>query len=62
MIKKYVIHINNLKQTLNHGLALKKVHRVIKINQEAWLKSYIDMNTEPRKKMQKMILKKIFPS
>ena len=23
---KYVIHIRNLKQTLNHGLVLKKVH------------------------------------
>ena len=30
----YVIHIRNLKQTLNHGLILKNVHRVIKFNQE----------------------------
>ena len=28
----YVIHIRNLKQALNHGLVLKKVHRVIKLN------------------------------
>ena len=27
---EYVIHIRNLKQALNHGLVLKKVHRVIK--------------------------------
>ena len=26
---EYVIHIRNLKQALNHGLILKKVHRVI---------------------------------
>ena len=44
--KKYVAHINTLKQALNHGLKLKKTHRVIEFNQEAWLKPYIDMNTE----------------
>ena len=47
--KKYVAHINTLKQALNHGLKFKKVHRVIEFNQEAWLKLYIDMNTELRK-------------
>ena len=31
---EYVIHIN-LKQALNHRLVLKKVHRVIKFNQNA---------------------------
>ena len=45
----YVVHIRSLKQALNHGLILKKVHRVIQFNQEAWLKEYIDMNTELRK-------------
>ena len=45
-----VLHIRNLKQALNHGLRLKKVHRVIKLNQNAWLKPYIDMNTDLRKK------------
>ena len=47
--EKYVIHIRALKQALNHGLILKDVHRVIKFNQEAWLKPYIDMNTKLRK-------------
>ena len=42
---EYVVHIRNVKQALNHGLDLKKVHRVIKFNQKAWLKPYIDMNT-----------------
>ena len=28
---EYVIDIRNLKQALNHGLVLKKVHRVIKM-------------------------------
>ena len=47
--KKYVVHIRSLKQALNHGLKLKKVHRIIEFNQESWLKAYIDMNTELRK-------------
>ena len=34
----YVVHKRSLKQTLNHGLVLKKVHRVIQFNQESWLK------------------------
>ena len=57
--KKYVIHVNSLKQALNHGLKLKKIHRVIEFNQKEWLRPYIDMNTELRKAA-KMILKKIF--
>ena len=47
---EYVIHIRNLKHTLNHVLVLKKLHRIIKFNQNTWLKPYIDMNTDLRKK------------
>ena len=47
--EKYVIHIRALKQALNHGLILKRVHRVIQFNQRAWLKPYIDMKTNLRK-------------
>ena len=42
-------NIKSLKQELNHGLELKRVHRIIEFNQKAWLKLYIDMNTELRK-------------
>ena len=34
-------YVRNLKQALNHGLVLKNVHRVIKFNQNTWLKSQI---------------------
>ena len=30
-----VSHLRNLKQALNHGLVLKKIHRLIKFNQKA---------------------------
>ena len=46
--ESYAVHIQALKQALRHGLELKKVHRVISFRQEAWLKPYIDKNTELR--------------
>ena len=47
--EKYVILIRALKQALNNGLKFKNVHRVIKFNQEAWLRPYIDVNTKLKK-------------
>ena len=47
--ENYVVHIKALKQVVNHGLELTKVHRIIEFDQEAWLKPYIDMNTNLRK-------------
>ena len=39
---EYVIDIRNIKQAVNHGLVLKKVHGVM-------VKPYIDMNNDLRK-------------
>ena len=49
---KYIMHIRNFffKQALNGGLVLNKVHKLIKFNQNAWLKPYIDLNAAPREK------------
>ena len=55
-----VVHIRSLKQALDHGLILKKVHRVIQFNQKAWLKEYIDMNTELRKQAKNDFKKDFF--
>ena len=46
--KKYVIHVKALKQALDHGLVLEKIHRVIQFKQSAWMKEYIDFNTRLR--------------
>ena len=56
----YVVHIALLKQVLDHGLILKNVHRVIKFKQEAWLKPYIDMNTDLRKEAKNEFKKGFF--
>ena len=46
--RKYVIHIKALKQAINHGLVLERIHRCIEFEQSAWLKEFIDFNTRLR--------------
>ena len=41
-------------------MKFKKIHRVIEFNQEAWLKPYIDMNTELRKAAKKYFERDLF--
>ena len=47
---EYVIHLRNLKQASNSRLVLKKIEKVIKFDQSAWLKPSLDMNSNLRKK------------
>ena len=58
---EYVVHIRFLKQALNHGLSLKKIHKVVKFNQKAWLEPYIKINTDLTK-IAKNDFEKIFIS
>ena len=60
--EKYILHKRASKQALNHGLVLKRMHRVIQFNQKAWLKPYFDMNTKKKNKISKKKFKKIFLS
>lgn len=46
--KRYVCHYIALKQAIEQGLKLEKIHRAIKFNQSPWLKPYIDWNTVKR--------------
>ena len=57
---EYVIHLRNLKQALNYGIELKKVHRMIKFNQNVWLKLYIDINTNLRQRAKNNFEKDFF--
>ena len=49
--RNYVIHIRALNQALTHGLILEKIHKAIKFDQSAWMKTYIDFNTQLRTKV-----------
>ena len=57
---EYVMRMRKLKEALNHGLVLKKVHKFIKFDQKSWLKSHNDMNEELRKKSKKRFRKMFF--
>ena len=46
--KKYIIHIKALKQAIDHGLVLKKIHRAIEFKQSAWMREYIGFNMRLR--------------
>ena len=46
--KNYVIHIQALNQALAHGLVLDRIHQAIEFDQSAWMKPYIDFNTQLR--------------
>ena len=44
--KHYVLHYTKLKQYLQEGMILKKVHRGIKFYQSPWMEPYIRKNTD----------------
>lgn len=48
--QNYVLHYKMLKFVLQQGLILRKVHRVMQFRQSKWMRPYIELNTELRKK------------
>ena len=58
--KNYVVHLKASKQALNHGLTVKKVHRITQFNKKTSLKAYIDMDTKLRTEAKNDFEKKDF--
>ena len=50
---QYVTRIRNSKRALSHRLVLKKLHRILKFKQKAWLKSYIDLRKKAKNDFEK---------
>ena len=46
----YVIHYENLKLYLRLELKLRKMYRVLELNQSQWLNQYVEFNTQKRTK------------
>ena len=58
--KHYVLHYKNLKQYLEEGMMLKKVHRGLKFYQTPWMEPYIRKNTDLRKEAENAFEKDFF--
>ena len=56
----YVIHLRSLNQALKNGLILKMVHCLIEFDQSAWLKPYINFNTQLRTQVKNDFKKDFF--
>lgn len=56
----YVSHYRNIKQYLELGMKMVTIHKLLKFEQSAWLRTYIDLNTHPRSLAKNKFEKKNF--
>jgi len=58
--EKYVVHYRLLQLYVKLGMKITKFHRILAFAQDAWMKPYIDFNTEQRKIVKTDFEKDIF--
>ena len=58
--KAFVCDYRTLRQAIENGLILKKIHCAIKYEQKAWLKPYIELNTKLRQESTSELEKDFF--
>ena len=58
--KNYCIHYRNLKYLIKLGIKIGPVHNIVSFYQKPWLKTYVDFNTEMRKKAKNEFEKDFF--
>ena len=55
-----MIRYRNLQQCLELGMKLKKIHRILKLKQSDWMRSYIGFNRQERTIWNNEVHKKFF--
>ena len=58
--ENYAVHNRDLQYYLSKGLILTKARRILEFKQSAWMRPYIDFNTERRKEATKEADKNLF--
>ena len=47
--KRYILHNQNLKLYTSLGIEIVKIHHVLQFRKSAWMKPFIEFNSEKRK-------------
>ena len=58
--KNYKVYYKNLEYYMQLGIKVDKVHKILKFDEKPFLKEYIDLNTELRKKAKNDLDKDLF--
>ena len=58
--KMYKVYYKNLEYYIKLGIKITKIHRILTFDEKLFLKGYIDLNTELRKKSKNDLEKDLF--
>ena len=58
--KNYKVYYKNLEYYMKLGLKVTKIHKILTFDEKPFLKEYIDLNTNLRKKAKNLLEKDLF--